>query len=291
LPKNGVIADAMRLDRENGDNQWMDALRKEMSAVMVAFQVQPEGTTRIPGYKPITGHVVWDVKMDFTRKARYVAGGHRTDPPKAMTYSSVVSRESVRIALTIASLNNLEIRLTDISNAYLTAPVTEKYYVTAGDEFGPELKGRILKIVKALYGLKSAGAAFRAHLASILRDHMGFTSSYADGDVWMRKASKPTGELYYEYALVYVDDVMILSAKADAEIEELRAHFTLKIVEDPAKGPCRYLGATIGRYIHPDESASWYISADDYLKKAIPTVEAEWDKSQYKKASSPLSHD
>jgi hypothetical protein len=219
---------------------------------MIAFQVQPEGTTRVPEYKPITGHVYWDVKMDFTRKARYVAGVHRTDPPKAMTYLSVVTRESVRIALTIASLNNLEIRLTDIGNAYLTAPVTEKYYVTAGDEFGPELKGRILKIVKALYGLKSAGAAFRAHLASILRDHMGFTSSYADGDVWMRKASKPAGEFYYEYALVYVDDVMILSAKADAVIEELRAHFTLKVVEDPAKGPCRCLGATIGTYIHPD---------------------------------------
>jgi hypothetical protein len=59
LPKNGNISGAMRLDRENGDNQWMDALRKEISAVMVAFQVQPEGTTRIPGYKPITGHVVW----------------------------------------------------------------------------------------------------------------------------------------------------------------------------------------------------------------------------------------
>jgi hypothetical protein len=44
-------------------------------------------------------------------------------------------------------------------------------------------------------------------------------------------------------------------------------------------------------YIHPDGSTSWYISADDYLKKAIPTVEAEWDESLYKKASSPLSHD
>jgi hypothetical protein len=81
---------------------------------------------------------------------------------------------------------------------------------------------------------------------------------------------------------------------ADGEgdlVEELRAHFTLKVVEDPAKGPCRYLGATIGTYIHPDGSTSWYISADDYLKKAIPTVEAEWDESFYKKASSSLSHD
>jgi hypothetical protein len=84
--------------------------------------------------------------MDFTRKARYVAGGHRTDPPKAITYSSVVSRESVRIALLVAALNDLDICLTDIENAYST----EQYYVVAGDEFGPELKGKVLKIIRAL---------------------------------------------------------------------------------------------------------------------------------------------
>jgi len=98
-----------------------------------------------------------------------VAGGHQTDPPKALTYSSVVSRESVRIALLLAGLNELEVCLTDIGNdAYLTAPTTEKCYVVAGDEFGPELKGRVLKIVWALYRLKSAGATFHAHLAAIL---------------------------------------------------------------------------------------------------------------------------
>jgi hypothetical protein len=93
------IKNAKELDRDNGNTLWADALQKEMSAVMVAFEVQPEETKFIPGYKRIPGHLVWDVKMDFTRKARYVAGGHRTDPPKALTYSSVVSRESVRIAM------------------------------------------------------------------------------------------------------------------------------------------------------------------------------------------------
>jgi hypothetical protein len=85
----------MKVDAENKNTLWMDALRKEMAAVMIAFKVQPEGTTHVPGQKRLPGHVVWDVKMDFTRKARYVAGGHRTDPPKLLTYSSMVSRESV----------------------------------------------------------------------------------------------------------------------------------------------------------------------------------------------------
>jgi hypothetical protein len=263
LPQNGVIADAMRIDKKNGNTLWMDALRKEMrlrkemSAVMVAFDVQPEGTEHVPGYKKITGHVVLDVKMDFTRKARYVVSGHRTDPPKAITYSSVVSR----------ALNDLDICLTNIGNAYLTAPVTEQYYVVAGDKFGPELKGKDLKIVRALYGLKSACAAFRAHLASVLRDHLGFTGCQADGDVWMRKARKPGGDFYYEYALVYVDDVMLLSSSVELIIGELKEHFTIKVVEDPSVEPCRYLGGMIGQYTHEDGSTSWYILADDYCRR------------------------
>jgi hypothetical protein len=112
-----------------------------MSAVTVAFEVQLEEIKLIPGYKRIPGHIVWDVKMDFTHKARYVAGGHQTDPPKALTYSSVVSRESVRFAMLVEGLNGLDIQMANIGNTYLSAPTTKKCYVIAGDEFGPKLKG------------------------------------------------------------------------------------------------------------------------------------------------------
>ncbi len=32
-------------------------------------------------YKNIDCHMIFDVKMDLTRKARLVASGHQTDPP------------------------------------------------------------------------------------------------------------------------------------------------------------------------------------------------------------------
>lgn len=93
LPQS--LKDAKRLYRENGNTLWMDAWRKEMNGVMIAFEPQPDGVTHVPGYNKIPGFIVWDVKMDFTRKARFVAGGHRTEPPEALPYSSVVSREMV----------------------------------------------------------------------------------------------------------------------------------------------------------------------------------------------------
>jgi hypothetical protein len=55
-----------------------------------------------------------------------VAGGHLTQAPTTITYASVVSRETVCLALTFASLNDLEVKVGNVLNAYITAPVKEK---------------------------------------------------------------------------------------------------------------------------------------------------------------------
>ena len=91
-------------------------------------QVRAEQQKHLIGYKEITCHFVFDVKLDgsFTRKARFCANGSKTDVPKALSYSSVVSRESVRIAFLLASLNDVEVSACDISGAYLNAPVGER---------------------------------------------------------------------------------------------------------------------------------------------------------------------
>ena len=88
-----------------------------------------------------------------------------TETPKCMTYSSVVGRETVRIALTISALNDLQVKAGDVMNAYMTAPCSEKIWTVLGKQFGTD-QGKKAIIVRALYGLKSSGEAFRAHLAS-----------------------------------------------------------------------------------------------------------------------------
>ena len=116
--------------------------------------------------------MVYDVKMEnFRRKARFVAGGHMTEAPATITYASIVSCESVWIALTLAALNGLEVKTADIENAYLTAPVNKKIWCTLGPEFGSDT-GKPAIVVCSLYGLKSAGAAFCNHLANCMQ-HLG----------------------------------------------------------------------------------------------------------------------
>ena len=48
-----------------------------------------------------------------------------TDPPALITYSGVVSREMVRIALLLAASNDLDVCAADIGNKYRNVPWTE----------------------------------------------------------------------------------------------------------------------------------------------------------------------
>ena len=68
------------------------------------------------GYNKSEVHMIFDVKIDadFTQKARLVADEYNQDIPNSMTYSSVVSRDSVRIMLTLAALNGLYLQTANI---------------------------------------------------------------------------------------------------------------------------------------------------------------------------------
>ena len=107
----------MARDRVNGNTLWQDSVKKEMKNVAVAFKFL-DSKSEIPiGFKQIACHIIYDVKFDLTRKARYVGGGHKTKVSSVMSYSSVVSRDSVRIMFLVAALNDLDIQLCDIGNA------------------------------------------------------------------------------------------------------------------------------------------------------------------------------
>jgi hypothetical protein len=154
-----------------------------------AFCIADDGEVIPIGHQQIRCHMIFDVKReDFRRKARLVAGGHTTAAPATITYASVVSRESVRIALLLAALNDVEVKTADIY-AYITAPCSEKIWTVLGPEFGSDAGNKAF-IVSALYGLKSAGASFCSHLADCMR-HMGFTPCLADPDLWMMATESP----------------------------------------------------------------------------------------------------
>ena len=288
LPK--TVAEAFAIDKKTGTDLWRKAIEKEMRNVQVAFDIKEDGVVPV-GFKEISCHLIFDVKSDtLQRKARFVAGGHLTDPPKDSTYSSVVSRDSVRLFFLLAALNDLDVLACDIQNAYINAETKEKVWFRPDDDaLGANNKGKVVVIVRALYGLKSSGARFREHLAQSLRD-IGFKGCKADPDVWLREAVKPDGTKIYEYVLCYVDDCIFQGLDPKAFMDRLGKVYTLK--EGSVKEPDAYLGADISKMVMSNGDVAWALSSDTYVKRAVEDVERYLDergKQLKKKVVSPLA--
>jgi hypothetical protein len=137
-----TMAEAIALDKNNGNTLWQDAVRKEMTNILVAFKVHPESQPIPSGYKVI----------------------------------------GVQLGFHIAELNGMQLLKADIGNAYLNADPCELYWTRPVPKSGPDLEGRIMLIMHALYSMKSAGSAWNHHFARELLN-MGFAPFPANPDV------------------------------------------------------------------------------------------------------------
>ena len=108
-----------------------------------------------------------------------------------ITYSLVVSRDPLRISLTIAALNGIDIFSCDIQNSYLSAELREKIYTIAVPEFGSDSEKTMIFNMD-LYGLKYIAAAF-IYIFSETVWGLGSCPNRADPGVWVRSEVKPDG--------------------------------------------------------------------------------------------------
>jgi Reverse transcriptase (RNA-dependent DNA polymerase) len=197
-------AQAVALDKANGNTKWQDAEATEKSQLMGCNTFINIGIGGIApnGYEKIQCHVIYDVKHDGQHKAWLNAGGHLSDPNTESVYSGVVSLCGIWLIVFLAELNSLELWGADVGNAYLEALTKVKVYIIGGPEFG-DLAGHTLLIFKALYGLWSSGLRWHQRFADVLWS-TGFIQSKAATDIWMRENNGLN-----EYIAVYVDDLLI----------------------------------------------------------------------------------
>ena len=81
----------MELDRKNSNTLWMDVLAKEVSNLNIAFEYLEHGDEAPPGWFCALSHIIFDVKMDFTRKAQRVKDGHKTPESTTSSFAGVVT--------------------------------------------------------------------------------------------------------------------------------------------------------------------------------------------------------
>ncbi len=254
------------MTKKSGNTFWADAIAKEMRDVCVNFKILLDGQSAQIGYQKIPYHMIFDIKMeDFQRKARLVAGGHMTKAPATITYASVVSGETARIALLMVALNDLNVKVGDVHNVYITAPITKKVWTVLGPEFDIDV-GKSAIIVCNLYGLKSTGAACRAHLASFMHQ-MGYTSCKADPDLWYKAATRPADNFrYYAYILCYVDNILCIHHNPLSVLNLINGYMPLKqsLVGDPDI----YLGTKLNMTQLENGIWAWGLSPSMYVAQA-----------------------
>eukprot|EP00957_Ditylum_brightwellii_P068608 5208972-Ditylum_brightwellii.AAC.1 len=72
----------MKLDKENGNNLWFDAQKKEASTLreMDTFELMLDNFN-LTGYQYVPLIYAWNVKFDDRKRARLVANGKVTIGP------------------------------------------------------------------------------------------------------------------------------------------------------------------------------------------------------------------
>ena len=140
-------ADCKRPEKYNGNTFRIDALKKEMKDVGIAFKILEEDEHLPVGYKKSSEHIIFTVNMDFTCKDIWVKDGHSTKNPTTPNYAEVVSRESIHILLNHAAVHRLSVKSSNTRNAYIQDPTYDKHYIICRPEFGIENEGKQAVIV------------------------------------------------------------------------------------------------------------------------------------------------
>ena len=141
--------------------------------------------------------------------------------PREECFASVVSTEAVRLGFVLAQIYDLQCIAGDVGNAFLTAYTSEKIYIVECPEFG-ELKGRIMKMEKAVYRTKTAALRFHESLLIRLRK-IGFRPSEAEPDFWYQKT-----KYGFEYIARYVDNVICFSKNPEKIMDYLKKDYVIK---------------------------------------------------------------
>ena len=144
-----------------------------------------------------------------------------------MAYASVVIRDSIITVFLISALNDLNIIAGKILNTYLNSPTKEKVLFYSGDYWKSD-QGKVVLVVRVIYGLKPSALAMRNYLSEILGNYLGLNYYLTDPYVWYRDSVCKEMFEYYCYILVYVDKILIINKNPQKNTKMIQGKYTTK---------------------------------------------------------------
>ena len=240
-------------------DKWYDAVAAENDS-LARHGVLGVVPSLPAGKNLITAKYVLKRKSDGRYKARLVARGY--SQIEGIDYfdvfAPVVSKNTLRLLLSLAAVNDWDINQLDVETAFLYGDLEEEIYMEAptGSSYP---KGTILRLFKSLYGLKQSPRQWNKKLDDFVRSRE-FVPCKLDPSVYTFGAGLSSVIL-----AIYVDDLLLFGNNADFILDfklALRSKFTIKdlgAVKD-------ILGMTVTR---DRKLRTITLSQSSYLRKLV----------------------
>jgi hypothetical protein len=216
--------------------QWECARVKEMKVHENSTWIQVQRGQIPQGMSILPLKWVYARKRDGAYKARIVCCGN-FDPFDGPTYAPTAIKSVMWLIMALVVMFNMEVRIFDISAAFVSEPITREVYVVLGD--------RYYRLLRFLYGLKDAPRGFNDGMSMHLTDG-GYCQSVFDPCLFFKWENSGR----FMYVMVHVDDFYVAATSTDM-LDEFDAHLRKKYdITDKAEGD--YLGMVIDKL--PDGS-------------------------------------
>lgn len=191
---------------------WKEAIKSELRSLQATNTYTILTGSPPPGKKIISSKIVLRKKFRSDgsldrRKARIVVRGFEQQYgiDYFETFASVIRYNTLRILLSKAAVDDLEIEALDVDTAFLNPKLEEEIYMEIPDFFslqhpGINRKENYLKLNKSLYGLKQAPHIWFKEV----KDHfnqISLKSGDADPNLFIGRGV---------FVLLYVDDMLII---------------------------------------------------------------------------------
>ena len=201
------------MSQEDGP-EWEQAIKEE-------FDSHVKNKTwvlvlRQPDMKVLTSKWVLHYKLgEFNelvrRKARLVIRGfeQKYGIDFFETFAPVIKNRSIKLLLTIATLDDLELIQLDFDTAFLNGILRELVYMEQPEGFVEDSR-KVCQLIKSIYGLKQAARVWYEAISELLIQ-IGWRKSRVD-PCFFTKISKTGNRMYLA---LYVDDTTVAYKKVD----------------------------------------------------------------------------
>lgn len=177
--------------QSNDKSKWQHAMDEEMESQHKCHSWISISRDSVPNHKRILKcRWVYKTKRDadgniIRYKCRVVAKGfmQRFGEDYFETFAPVMAYKTLRVLLSLAAIFDYEIKQFDIVTAFLHAPIKEELYMELPE--GYDEPGMVVKLKRAVYGIKQAPRAWNDELNSHLIS-LGFKRLRSDACVYIR---------------------------------------------------------------------------------------------------------